>query len=99
MIGKDNSEKESSYTRKITAYPWESTLDQIDTLARLRRRELPGTIQRLAMHIGTLFLSIQGERGPNGNYGLWSDTIIREQIHAWVLLGADWLGQPLRRRG
>jgi hypothetical protein len=94
-------DKEPSYTKKITAYPWESTLEQIDALARQRRREQPADLQRLAMSIGALFISIQGERGPDGKYGLWSDTMIQEQIRSWVAIGDDWLaeqGRPLHSR-
>lgn len=95
-------DKEPSYTKKITAYPWETTLDQIDALARQRRREQPSDLQRLAMYIGALFISIQGERGPDGNYGLWPAEVIQEQIRSWATIGADWLaeqGRPLHNSG
>jgi len=103
MRNKDTSErKEPFYTKKITAYPWEMTLDQIDALARQRRREQPADLQRLAMHIGALFISIQGERGTDGFYGLWSMDTIQEQIRSWVAIGNDWLteqGRPLTSPG
>ncbi len=60
MVGKDTSQqKEPPYTKKITAYPWQTTLDQIDALARQRQREQPADLQRLAMHMGALFITIQ----------------------------------------
>lgn len=79
-------------------------LDQLEVLARERKRERETDLQKRAMHIGSLFVSI--ESGPTNRstnlYGNWTSEDMAEEIRRWVVLAIDWLernGQPINAGG
>ena len=75
-------------------------LDQLEVLARERKRERETDLQKRAMHIGALFVSIEsGPTNRNTNlYGNWESSDMAEEIRRWVVLAIDWLerhGHPI----
>ena len=92
----------SSNTRKITAYPFEETLQEIAAIAEQRQREKETDLQRRAMHIGSLFIAISEEAGQGGRYGTRSPEKLAELIRPYVVMAIDWLqehGHPVRLVG
>ena len=71
---------------------YESTMQQIEALAEQRKRERDTDLQKQALDIGSLFLSIKGAPDrQTGRYGNWQAEDLAEELRPWVLLGLDWL--------
>jgi hypothetical protein len=92
-------EESNSNTVKVTAYPWKVVLTQFEELSRQRGRQSPRDYQREAEYIGSLFLSISGEPGPDGKLGLYSPEDLIARIRPYLDTGNGWMaaqGQALQ---
>lgn len=78
---------------KMQMYAWAVVLEQFDALSEQRKRESPRDYQRRAEYIGSLFLAIEGEPGPDGNYGLYSREDLLTRIRPYLVMGNDWLSE------
>jgi hypothetical protein len=79
---------------------YEETLQQLERLAEQRKQEKDTDLQKIALQIGTIFLSMsKGRLDPTtGRIGHWNVDDLAEDLRQWVLLGSDWLerhGHPI----
>jgi hypothetical protein len=86
-------ESDANRLKKGSFSFYDIDLEQLEVLARERRRERETDLQKRAMHIGTLFVSI--EAGPTDRqqdlYGNWESRDMAEEIRRWVIVALDWL--------
>ncbi len=79
---------------------YEETLQQLEKLAEQRKQEKDTDLQKIALQIGTLFLSMsKGRLDPaTRRIGYWNVDDLADDLRQWVLLGNDWLerhGHPI----
>ena len=80
-------------TYKVTAYPYVQTGKLLAALASQRGREKETELYRQATDIGSLFVAIAGEPGPDGQYGTLSADALAERIRPYVVGAVDWLAR------
>lgn len=76
---------------KTVEYPWVETLEQFEALAEQRQRQTADDYQREAEYIGSLFLAIEGEAGPDDKFGLYSSKELIERLRPYLDMGNGWM--------
>jgi hypothetical protein len=87
------TQRTDAATFKQTIYPYVKTGKHIIALAAQREREKESELYRDAVDIGSLFLAIDGESGPDGCYGALSVEELAKRIRPKVVMALDWLAQ------